>query len=151
MNKYLLCSSVGNGQYSLTSFDDALRKSNLGNYNLVKVSSILPMKAKRVDHVDVPEGSILFTAFASMTSRQAGEVISAAIAVGIPADKTKAGVIMEFADSCAEFVAEKTVKAMVVEAMAKRKYTIEEILCISTEAACVADQYSTVFAALAIW
>jgi len=40
-NKFYLNAGLGHGDYSLTSFDDALLNAGVGNYNLLKVSSIL--------------------------------------------------------------------------------------------------------------
>lgn len=149
--KFCISSSEGKGEKKLTSFDNALLNSGIANYNLVKISSILPPNADFVEKVDLPEGSVLHTAFASLTSNKAGALISAAVAVGIPKDRTKIGVIMEFSDFCTKEIAEKQVKAMVVESMKNRGYEIEKILCATAEARSDGVKYVSAFAALSIW
>ena len=46
-SSYILVTGVGNVKFQLVSFDKALFASKIANYNLVKVSSILP-------HVSLP-------------------------------------------------------------------------------------------------
>ena len=41
---YTIVSGVGKGLTSLSAFDNALLNAGVGDYNLVKVSSILPAK-----------------------------------------------------------------------------------------------------------
>lgn len=152
MSKYfLLCASCGNGKTELTSFDNALLCSGTANYNLVKVSSVLPAYAIQKKEIDLLEGSVLYTAYASKTSQKKGEIVSAAVAVGIPKDPSKIGIIMEFSDYCNKTSAEKKVHAMVVEAMASRNYEISKILCSSSEVMSDGEKYVTAFAALAMW
>lgn len=151
MKKFFICSSIGNGKYELTSFDSALKNSNLANYNLVKVSSILPANIQKQKSVDIAEGSVLYTAFAHKTTNKSGEIVSAAIAVGIPIDKTKIGVIMEFSGNCSMLDAEKQVHTMVKEAMENRGYEIEKILSSVKEVCCDGKCFVTAFAALAMW
>lgn len=148
---YLISSSCGYGSTALTSFDNALLCSGIANYNLVKISSILPPNAVRQEMIDLPEGSIIHTAYACLSSNQKDVVFSAAIAVGIPKDKTKIGVIMEFSDYCDKLYAEKCAKKMVEEAMQNRGYEIEEILCVSSEASCDGTEFISVIAAISIW
>lgn len=153
MPKYFfLCSGRGSGTSELTSFDNALLHSGIANYNVVKVSSILPANAIQKNKIDIAEGNILFTAYASKSTSKRGEIVSAAIAVGIPKCSDQIGVIMEFSDFCSKSVAEDKVKAMVVEAMNFRNYEISEILFSSAEA--ISDDgktYVTAFAGLAMW
>ena len=148
--KFFLTSSVGTGGTSLTSFDNALYKSGIANYNLVKISSILPASSILAKHITIKEGSILYTAYASLTTKEQKQV-AAAVAVGIPEDETKIGVIMEYSGYCNKITAEKMVRAMVKESMGFRGYKIEEILSEAAEATNDGNQYITVLAALPIW
>lgn len=150
MNKFIITSSIGVGKTELTSFDNALIKCKIANYNLVKVSSILPPNSKKVDDVDLPEGSILFTAYAAISTNLNGQHISAAVGVGIPKDKTKIGVIMECSDYCNKDEIEMKLKNMIVEAMISRGYEIEEILFEANDVIATND-YVTAFAAISIW
>lgn len=148
---YYLCSSIGNGFNRLTSFDNSLFNSGISNYNLVKVSSILPKYAERKDSITLDEGSILYTAYAFLTTNIKGEKVSAGIAVGIPKDKSKIGVIMEYSDYCSKEDCIQRVKSMVLEAMNTRSYEIEKILYEAQEVICNGDSYQTVLAALSMW
>lgn len=147
MTKYILVSSVGKGSQELSSFDDALFQSKIANYNLVKISSILPAGAKQCKAIKLKEGSILPTAYAHITTKEKGEQIAAAIAVGIPQSSKHVGVIMEFSEHCDKTQAEKRVKAMVLEAMRLRGYDISDLLCASAEAIGNGKEFITAFAA----
>lgn len=147
---YFLTSSVGRGTTILTSFDNALFNSGIANYNLVKISSILPARSVLARNIGLQEGAILFTAYAALTSKEEKK-IAAAVAVGIPEDETKIGVIMEYSGYCDKDLAEKKVRFMVEESMGFRGYKIKEIMSKSVEAISDGIQYITVLAALPIW
>lgn len=153
MNYYLISSSIGTGDTRLTSFDCALLKTGVANYNLVRVSSILPAHMTQKEATDIPEGSPLFTAYATITSDDRSSVVSAAVAIGIPEDDDCVGVIMEYSDYCSKAEAVNIVEKMVQEAMNNRGYTIKEIksACASTETSCFEGSYTTAFACIAMW
>jgi len=68
------CISKGKGasENGLPSFDRALLDAGVGNYNLVRLSSILPAGCKWIDAKDIAshikEGSLLPTAYSTMKS-----------------------------------------------------------------------------------
>ena len=111
-SSYILVSGVGNDKYQLVSFDKALFASKIANYNLVKVSSILPPNCKEEYKITARQGSILFTAYASVSSCEQG-ILSAAVGVGIPQSTDEIGVIMEFSCRDSESVAIHQVREMV--------------------------------------
>lgn len=151
MKKYSIFSSIGVGTTKLNSFDDALLGSKVANYNLVKISSILPAGSEKSNFVNLEEGKVLHTAYASITSKEKNVVCSAAIGVAIPVDFTKIGVIMEFSDFCAKGIAEETVRTMLTEAMFKRNYKIKEIQIASSEIISDGLNFATAFAGICIW
>lgn len=151
IKNFYIASSLGHGTTELNSFDDSLLNSGIANYNLVKVSSILPAFAIKTSDITIPEGSILYTAYATHSTYDLGVNISAAIAVGIPSDPKKTGVIMEFSGNCSSEEAKQNASKMVMEAMSKRGYVIKEILCEAAQAIGDGKQFITVFAALAMW
>lgn len=151
MDNYLISSSVGYGKTKLTSFDQALLNSGVANYNLIRVSSILPAKCCLSDEINISEGSQLNTAYASISSNVLNQVVSAAIAIGIPQDNNNIGVIMEYAAQCDKDEAVKTVKEMVEEAMNNRGYEIKEIKSDSSTAKLNKDGFVTAFACVAMW
>lgn len=149
-SSYILVSGVGEDQFQLVSFDKALFSSKIADYNLVKVSSILPPGCKEENKITVKKGSILFTAYASISSCKSG-VISAAVGVGIPQSINEVGVIMEFSCMDCENVSVRQVREMIQTSMELRKIKIQEIKTASAEAVVTNGVFSTAVAALGMW
>lgn len=149
-SSYILVSGIGEDRFQLVSFDKALFSSKIANYNLVRVSSILPPDCKEENMITVEKGSILFTAYASISSCESG-IISAAVGVGIPQSIDEVGVIMEFSCMDCENVSVHQVKEMIQTSMELRKIEIQEIKIASAEAVVSDGVFSTVVAALAMW
>ena len=156
-SKYTIRVGIGRSLKHLPSFDKALIAAGVGNYNLVRLSSILPAGAQRVDDIDLQEGSLLPTAYASVTSSTAGETIVSVIGVGIPKDKSHVGVIMEFSCKGMKEYGASTetamyiLKEMIQEAFLIRNWDLEEIICDGTEAVVGEGEYCTTFACIAEW
>ncbi|HEY8486155.1 MAG TPA: pyruvoyl-dependent arginine decarboxylase, partial [Limnochordales bacterium] len=74
--KYALAAGAAEGETPLNAFDNALLAAGIGNLNLVRVSSIVPPGARRVDYVDLPPGALAPTAYGAVTSQQPGELIA---------------------------------------------------------------------------
>ncbi len=147
-NKYALVVGAGEGRSELTAFDAALYDAGVGNYNLVKMSSIMPPGAKPSQlHDDLPPGSLLPVAYGAITSAVPGETISAAVAAGITG--TTYGVIMEHKGRAPREVIEREVTAMVREALTRRGLPIQEIIVASAEHA--VGTVGCAFAGIAIW
>lgn len=149
--KFYISAGVGHGNSYLTSFDDALLKTGVGNYNLVRVSSILPVGMTQQRTVDIGEGSQLHIAYAEISSNKQGEIISAAVSVGIPVDKSNIGVIMELGLFDEEKETVRQVESMVEEAMRNRRYEIEKFVTCSCEMISKGNGYTTAFAGIAMW
>lgn len=151
MQNYYVNAGHGTGEEELNSFDDALLNAGVGNYNLVKVSSILPIGAQRKNQVDIEKGNILHVAYASISSNSYNDIIAAAVAIGVPNNNTDVGVIMEYSGHCTKECAESKVISMVEKAMAIRKSSIKKIVSYSTQC-CIKDGwYHTAFAVVALW
>lgn len=150
--KYVMRTGVGVSDKYLPSFDKALIEAGVGNYNLVRLSSILPAGCKRVQNIELQEGSLLPTAYATITTNKAGELIGSAIGVGLSDDETKVGVIMEYsgkgepAEKCIE-----TVERMVQEAFIAREWTLKEIRSTGIDAKSINGESVTTFACIAEW
>jgi len=146
---YFFCVGASEGKTGLTSFDGALLAAGIGNTNLIKMSSILPPRAREVEKVFVPAGSFLPLAYASLTSSEPGETISAAVAVAIPDDRSLNGVIMEHSNHAPLSFVEAKVREMAEEAMAMRgitKFTVK-----SRGVETVVQRNATAFAAVCLW
>ena len=151
MNNYIILSSIGKGKTKLTSFDNALFNSGIANYNLVRVSSILPANCVHQNSIGLLEGSILYTAYSSITIIEPSFIASSAIAVGIPVNKNHIGVIMEHSSLMPKCKIIPIINDMVRESMDTRKYEIEEIKTSSIEVASDGNEYVTAFSCIAMW
>jgi arginine decarboxylase len=156
--RFFLTAGSGVEFTGLNSFDVALLNSGVGNTNLIKMSSILPPRVVRVLPETIPEGDLVPLAYADFTHSYDSFVameaveISAAVAVGIPADPNLAGLIMEHSGF---FEDEKTCEQMVIKmverGMGYRNRPVKDIRSISISLrikGCV--PYGSVFAAVVL-
>ncbi len=148
-DKFALVAGSGEGKSELTAFDAALLAAGLGNYNLVKMSSIMPPGARVSDRLreEVPPGSLLPVAYGFFTSDRPGEVISAAVAAGLTG--TTYGVIMEHKGPWPREKIEREVTDMVREALARRDLPVKEIVVSSAQHR--VEKIGCVFAGIALW
>ncbi len=147
---YLIKAASTEGFSELNAFDVALLKSGVGNTNLVKMSSILPPNCLKVENINLPPGDLVPVAYAAITSSKKGELISAAVAVAIPKDKTKNGLIMEYEDkNITKEEAESHVIEMAKWGMDYRGYEIERIESIA--ASHIVEKHGAAFACVVLW
>jgi arginine decarboxylase len=96
-----LTSGIGEGSTRLNSFDKALFDAGIGNLNLMKVTSILPARAKIVDlrqsgeQVDIPFGCLVPTVYTTVSSDVPGQKIACGLVLAVPDDRNVNGVIFE--------------------------------------------------------
>jgi len=145
--KFTLVAGAAEGSTKLNAFDHALLKAGIGNCNLIKVSSILPPGAEHVRELFIPPGSLVPIAYGAISLAAPGEIISAAVAVGISADSY--GVIMEYSGLTSRLEAEEIIRAMVEEAFAARRLTPANYLVKSVEHRVVST--GCAFAGLVLW
>lgn len=152
-----MSTGVGVSKNGLPSFDRALIDAGVGNYNLVRLSSILPAKHIWVPVEDISrhivEGSLLPTAYSTITSDTVGDILISTIGVGIPADKSKVGVIMEYsAKNITKENALATLSSMIYEAFEVRKWKLDKIIstAVSVKVELPDTKYTT-FACIAEW
>ena len=130
---YLLVGGNGDAKYSLNAFDRALRKAGVGDLNLVKVTSILPPNATPGLRADIPNGAVVFAAMGSITSSQPDDLLSAAVAIGLPTDKSAPGVLMEHSGHKPASVVEEEVRFMAEQALLDRDCEVADIKSVSSE------------------
>lgn len=149
---FYLNSGSGSSKYPLVAFDKALIEASISNYNLVKISSILPSGATQADIIDVKEGSPLLTAYARIDSNIPGTQIATAVGVAVPTDPESVGVIMEFSGYCSSSEASRTVREMCLEAMENHCITCKEVLITSIDAV-ISEQkeFTSLVSAVSIW
>lgn len=150
LEHFTLVGGVGEGPTFLNAFDAALIAANVGHYNLVRVSSILPPNTKREEKILLPPGSILPIAYGYIYSADQGQRITAAVSVAIPEDPNSIGVIMEYSGDLDEDDAREFILNMAKVAMEKRGIKYKEILhkVVSTK---VTNSKTCVFAGVALW
>ena len=148
---FQISSGAAVAKQELVAFDKALIDAGISNYNLLRVSSILPIGCVQADRIDKLEGSALLVAYGSYSSNTAGEIIASAVGIGIPEDENRVGVIMEFAGVCDASAAEETVREMVSDAMKNHAIKCKNILTSSTEATVPEGEYASVISSVALW
>jgi arginine decarboxylase len=147
--RYVLCRGVGEARRALNAIDAALLEAGVGHYNLLKVSSILPPAARPAETVELAPGSCLPTAYALETAEEAGRHISAAVAVAVPRDPERPGLIMESHGAGNAEEAERVVREMAAEGLERRGIELDHIRSTATDALS-GDRPTAVFAGLAL-
>lgn len=150
-NKYILGTGVGFSNHMLGAFDRALQNAGIDGYNLIQVSSILPPNCQIMDEITAEKGAVIPSAYATVFSNNSGDVISAAVAVGIPADSTQNGVIMHYAQKGSKSSTEKAVIDYVKTAMNDRNIVIQKIISVSVETKVKSNDIYCAFATLSMW
>lgn len=145
--KYFLTAASAEGKTELTAFDNALLKAKVGNLNLLKVSSILPPSCEFDENLKIPEGSLVPIAFGSIVSDVPGELISAAVGVGVSEESF--GVIMEFSGNTTAEEAKAQIIRMVEEAFEVRKMRLVDIKVAATEHR--VEHIGCAFAGVPLW
>ena len=147
--KFKLVSGAAEGEERLTAFDKAIFKAGVGNCNLLKVSSILPPRSRLDKDIVLPPGALVPMAYGLITSDVPGEVISAAVAVGLAEDPDSYGIIMEHSRRASRTVVEAEIVKMVEEAFSFRSLPLREVLVESVEHKVA--KYGCAFAGVVLW
>jgi len=94
-----LTSGVGKHKEKLTSFEMALRDAFISNFNLVKVSSILPPHCKVITKekglMKLNAGQVVYCVMSSNQTNEPHRLISASIGLAVPGDRNKYGYLSE--------------------------------------------------------
>ena len=146
-SKFKIVKGVGKSLYPLVAFDIALQNAGIGDYNLVKVSSILPAGCMYTENIDMIKGSILYAAYASSTI-SFGQSSSVGVAIAKACSFDENGVIFEHTalDDPTDVL-----KGMCISAMDSRNRKIDHInLCTQT---IVGEEnlYVSAIAAVVMW
>lgn len=147
---FYIGTGYGKDLFEIASFDKALLMAGLSDYNLVRVSSIVPPKAEQQMSFDYPKGSVLFTAYSKNTTTRE-ELISSAVAVGIPKNKNEIGVIMEYSCLGNKEDSVSIARKLVAEALLRRGINDFDIIANGVDAKGKNGYYTTTFAAVALF
>ena len=146
---YFLVSGASEGYTPLNAFDGALLNAGIGNTNLIKISSIIPPHCKEIQPITFPQGTIVPTAYASISSDIPGEIISAAVAIALPKGDKQSGLNMEYSARGRRKEIERIAKNMASEGMKIRQQETKEIKSISAEYK--VKKIGAAFAAVILW
>jgi len=147
-NTLMMRSGASEGATMLNAFDNALCAAGCGNWNLMRVSSIVPRGARLTqEQLKIPEGSVVPSVYACIHSSNSGETISAAIGVGLRRDAY--GIIMEYSHKGTSVRAQEIVREMLEEAAGTRAIEFDEIVIISSEHE--VEALACVFAGVFFW
>ena len=148
---FYVASGSGAAEEGLVAFDRALRAAGLSDFNLVRISSILPARCEREQSVRVEKGSPLLVAYGALSSNQEGETMASAVCAAMPVDESAVGVIMECSGAMSASDAEERVKGMAMQAMEDRGSAVRELVCSSVESLVEKGMTHSVISAVAIW
>jgi arginine decarboxylase len=146
---YFFVQGAAEGYMPLNAFDGALLASGIGNTNLLKMSSIVPPGARRIDPVNLPYGAIVPVAYASITSNIKGQTISAAVAAAFPSDASMPGLIMEYSATGPPDEIESICCDMAGQGLKSRGLAVGRIE--STSVSHQVENVGAAFAAVALW
>lgn len=153
--RFWIVSGTGVGNTALTAFDAAVLNAGIGNFNLVKISSIVPPHCIREEappETFLKAGSTVHCAFAHGTAKHGDQPVSAAVGVALPERPDDIGVIMEIAIPSDEDEARRMVRSMCQESMEMRSLAVKKILLASAQARPIEeeDRFSVAVAAVLI-
>ncbi len=98
--KFFLTRGVGEHRDKLQSFELALRDAGIAEFNLVKVSSIIPPNCELISKEEglkmLKPGQIVFCVLSYNASNEKNRLLSASIGCALPKDKNMYGYLSEF-------------------------------------------------------
>lgn len=153
----ILTSGIGEGDTELNAFDKALLKAGAGNFNLSRVSSVVPPNSKIIylsknkqKRILPSVGHIVPVVYTCVQSKKVGSKIASVLALGIPQSyKKNNGLIFEFsAENITQKEAETICENMVKEAFKARNLEVRKIFFIGTE--CTVKKHNTCAISLAL-
>jgi arginine decarboxylase len=122
-SRVVLTSGSAIGKTPLNAFDNALRDAGIADFNLIKVSSIVPpnVPVQRLMRRSVPvsgEGLMVPTIYVELTNDVPGTEIAVAVGAGLPPPSQRAaGVVFVAACQGTEQTARSLVEEMVHDGM----------------------------------
>jgi arginine decarboxylase len=119
------------GETELNAFDNALLAAQVGNLNLIRVSSVLPQAAALlIEPPRITPGSLVPTVYAVQVSAQPGETVAAAVGIGV-GDGSHGMIYESHGTSLGEV--EAAVRKMIDEGFARRGLRLKEVVVRSIE------------------
>lgn len=126
-----LVAGHGEGGSELNAFDRALRDAGVADLNFIRVTSIVPAGARLIELPAYPPGILMPAVFARIASTRPGDVISAALGVGL--SREHHGVVMEYSGHVGRAAAEQAARQMVTEGFAMRGLALDDVIVVAAE------------------
>ena len=83
-NTVWAAAGAAEGDTELNAFDNALLAAQIGNLNLIRISSVLPRDALLVDEpLPITPGALVPTVYSYQISSSPGETVAAAVGIGV--------------------------------------------------------------------
>ena len=146
---YYLAVGASEGLTPLNAFDGALVAAGIGQFNLVKVSSVVSPGAILSETLPLKPGSVVPAAYGAIHSVTPEEIITAAISVAIPKEINQHGLIMEYSARGHKREIEEIVRNMAEEGMRLRGFEIKALESASIEHK--VERIGCVIAAVLLW
>ena len=94
-----LTKGKGVSKEKLTSFEMALRDAGIAEFNLVKVSSIMPPFCKIISKKEglkkLSPGQIIYVVLSESATNEHGRKVAASVGIAMPADRSQHGYLSE--------------------------------------------------------
>jgi arginine decarboxylase len=141
-------SGAAEGSTTLNAFDNALLAAGIGNYNLVRVSSIVPPRARLLPSLPaIGHGSLVPCVYSVAAGETPGESLCAALGFGISRDDHHGMIFEHHGSDPAE--TESTVRQMVHEGFARRGLPLEEVMVYTSQHRVISN--GCAIAAVVLW
>jgi arginine decarboxylase len=119
------------GDTELNAFDNALLAAQIGNLNLIRISSVLPQDATLVDApLPITPGALVPTVYTSHISSSPGQIVAAAVGIGVA--EGSHGMIFE-SRGASRRQAEDDVRKMLEASFARRGLRLKDVSVRSIE------------------
>lgn len=148
-NRHFFSCGAAEGATRRNALDAALHASGLGQVNLLAGSAVVPPQSLFTASCRLPEGVLVPAAVAAMTSDLPGEVISAAVAVAYPIDRSHPALIMEYSAQGHKEDIEAIVRRMAQDGLTMRGLEVREIRSLAVQHR--VEKTGGVFAAVILW
>jgi len=136
------------GDTPLNAFDNALISAGIGQWNLVKLTSVAPKGVQAVhEPLDIQAGSIVPAVISSVVSERPGEHLTACIGIGFSPNSH--GMIMEHAGAGSPEETEHEVRRMVHESFMRRGLELETVVVRSVSH--TVERIGSCVAAVILW
>lgn len=148
-NRHYFSCGAAEGATRRNALDAAFHAGGLGYVNLVAGIAVVPPQSRFEASCRLPEGALVPAAGAVITSDLPGEVISAAVAVAYPVDRSRPALIMDYSGQGHKEDIEAIVRRMAQDGLSTRGLEVREIRSIAVQHR--VEKTGGVFAAVVLW